>query len=309
MKTKKLIVVALMLSIVSWIPSRSEAQGAFQNLGFESASLSTVPGDAYGSVQFAQAFPGWTGLAGTNNQTTALYNRYFLDSSGISIIDSGWTNPLGSSRGLIEGSFTAILQSGVRVSPTTVEPLDCRIGQTGLVPVTAQSLLFKAQLLVPGPIGSLPEAALLVTLGGQQLSFTPIAVGPNFTTFAADVHPLAGQTAELDFTLMAQNPHTSNRYLFLDSIEFSSSAVPEPSVLALAAGGAAVCGVWSRERKARSKNRHPQKSEVRRRRWEGLDDDRRSEALLQAPRKAPAFAANGGLRSGRGRNQDHTPAR
>ena len=39
-------------------------QSSFQNLGFESASLIPIPGDPYARVQFATAFPGWTGLVG-----------------------------------------------------------------------------------------------------------------------------------------------------------------------------------------------------------------------------------------------------
>ena len=35
-----------------------QCQGAFQNLGFESATLVPIPGDSYGRVQFAKAFPG-----------------------------------------------------------------------------------------------------------------------------------------------------------------------------------------------------------------------------------------------------------
>ena len=56
------------------------AQG-FVNLNFESASLVPIPGDAYNRVQFAQAFPGWTGTVGGVQQTLALSNNLFLDSS------------------------------------------------------------------------------------------------------------------------------------------------------------------------------------------------------------------------------------
>src|SRR5436190_9811851 len=125
----------------------SRGQGTFQNLGFEAASLVPIVGDPYGRVQFSQAFPGWAGYVGTNEQTRALYDNYFLDTSGISIIDSGWTNQLGASRGLIEGNFSAILQAGF--GSLQIGPANTSIAQTGLIPGTAQSLLFKAQSLLP----------------------------------------------------------------------------------------------------------------------------------------------------------------
>ena len=89
----------------------TRGQGNFQNLGFESATLVPIPGDPYGSVQFAAAFPGWTGLVGGTQQTNALYNNVFLSVSTISIIDSGWSYP--SLGGVIQGNYTAILQGGV----------------------------------------------------------------------------------------------------------------------------------------------------------------------------------------------------
>src|SRR6266478_5350034 len=85
-----------------WFSFSASAQGNFQNLGFESASLAGYP---YGSVPFAAAFPGWTGYVGTNQQTAALYNNVFLDSSGISIIDHGWSSPIAGPAGPIEGNF------------------------------------------------------------------------------------------------------------------------------------------------------------------------------------------------------------
>src|SRR5689334_12798940 len=89
--------------------SSALAQGTFQNLDFESATLIPIPGDPYHSVQFAEAFPGWTCSAGTNLLSGALYNNAFLDTSGISIIDQSWSHSFFNTTGLIEGDFTAIL--------------------------------------------------------------------------------------------------------------------------------------------------------------------------------------------------------
>ena len=211
-------------------------QGSFQNLGFESASLVPIPGDPYGRVQFAPAFPGWTGLVGGAQSTDALYNNAFLDTSAISIIDHGWPAGGLGAGGVIAGNFTAILQAGLGGASGT--PADTAISQTALVPATAQSLQFKAY--APGFLS--PIVPLFVTLGGQRLSLTPLASAANYTLYGADIHTLAGQMAELDFTVPAGNPHVNNNYVFLDSIQFSNLPVPEPGILGLSALGALLLG-------------------------------------------------------------------
>jgi hypothetical protein len=209
----------------------AEAQGTFQNLGFESARI-VATGNSL--VQFAPAFPGWAGYVGGVQQTTALYNNFFLDTSGISIIDHGWPTsiPFG---GVIDGNFTAILQAGIVGSITN--PEDTTLSQTALVPPNTESLRFKAQ-----PVFGLPSDSFAVTLGGHALSLAPVEIGANYTLYAADVHSFAGQTAELDFTLFAERPHISNVYLVLDSIQFSTQAIPEPGALGLSALGALLLG-------------------------------------------------------------------
>jgi hypothetical protein len=166
-----------------------------------------------------------------------LYNDAALDSSAISIIDHGWTGVFFTGAGgVINGNFTAILQAGVTGLANT--PADTTLSQTGLVPGTAQSLRFQGYLLADGPA----ELVVVVTLGGQQLSLTPLASGTSYTLYGADIHALAGQTAELDFTVRAERPHVNNQYLFLDSIQFSNQPVPEPSIFGLSALGALLLG-------------------------------------------------------------------
>src|SRR5436190_4030066 len=64
--------------------SSSLAQGTFQNLDFESATIVPIPGDYLQRVEFTSAFPGRTIAGGLSG---VLYNRIYLDSTGISIID------------------------------------------------------------------------------------------------------------------------------------------------------------------------------------------------------------------------------
>jgi len=211
----------------------ASAQGSFQNLDFESATLVPISAD---TVQFAPAFPGWTGTVGGVQQGSALFNDVNLSVSAISIIDSGW--PYTYLGGVIQGNYTAVLQAGVILtSPTTTEPADATLSQTGLVPLGTKSLQFKAY--DPYSVG--PAYALHVTLGSQQLSLIPLGSGGNYTLYGADIHTLAGQSAELNFTLPSLGS-SGNNYVFLDSIQFSDQVLPEPGILSLSALGALLLG-------------------------------------------------------------------
>jgi hypothetical protein len=219
--------VALLLGVAS-----AAGQGTFQNLAFESGS----PGPTSpNTVSFDAAFPGWTGYMAGIQQTTALYNRVALDTSAISLIDQGWSSYLGSA-GVIEGRYTAVLQAGLGLSSGT--PANVAISQTALVPAASQSLRFEAY----GP-GSVSTALpLFVMLGGQRLSFIPLGSGSNYTLYGADIHTLAGQSAELAFTVPAEDPHLNNNYVFLDAIQFSNLPIPEPSAFGLSVLGALLLG-------------------------------------------------------------------
>ena len=214
--------LALLLSAAG-----AQGQGTFQNLGFESASLVPVSDI---SVQFAPAFPHWTCTVAGVQQTVAIYNTVALSESGICIIDQGW--PYAPYGGVIDGNYTAILMGGV-LGP--LNPADTTLSQTGLVPGVAQSLRLKAY-----NIGSAsPLIPLVVTLGGQQLSLVPLGGGANYTLLGADIHTLAGHTAELDFTMRGS---LDSNTVFLDSIQFSNLPVPEPSVFGLFGLGALLAG-------------------------------------------------------------------
>jgi hypothetical protein len=241
MRAKSPASLAICLAILLSPVLSARAQGSFRNLGFESATLVPVPGQP-AFYYSAQAFPGWTVSIGGSQSDVALYNNVALDSSEITIIDHVWDlrpYPFLSPAGVIDGSFTAVLQAGL----TGIgNPTDTTLSQTALVPTTAESLLFKGYL----PGNSL-SGVLVVTLGGQQLSLTPLASGTNYTLYGADIHALAGQTAELDFTLLTQQPHVGDRYFFLDSIQFSPQVIPEPGIFGLGVLGAMLLG-WRARR-------------------------------------------------------------
>ncbi|MEI2727367.1 MAG: PEP-CTERM sorting domain-containing protein [Verrucomicrobiota bacterium] len=73
-------------------------------------------------------------------------------------------------------------------------------------------------------------------LNGQQLSPVPIGIGPSTrTVFGVDVSGFAGQTLELRF-----RPGLGINYL--DAIQFSAQAIPEPGVFGLFGFGALFLG-------------------------------------------------------------------
>ena len=240
MKTKTLFLI--------WIigyhsATCAHSQGTFQNLGFESATMVPIPGDPYQRVEFNSALPGWTGYVGGVQQTATLYNQVFLDSSGIAIIDRGF--PLtyyGATVGVLEGNFTAILQAGVTGPNAT--PADTTLSQTSLVPVNAESLLFR--------VYSWPNyGPLKVLLSGQNLPLVTLGSGTNYVLFGADIHAWQGQVAQLDFTVIAQRPHVVNDNVYLDSIQFSPQSIPEPGVVGLLGLGALFLG-WRLTSKSRT---------------------------------------------------------
>ncbi len=202
--------------VISLALLRNVSAQGFVNLDFESATIIPVSGDPYNRIEFTPAFPGWTGYTGTNVQTLALFSVIFLDSSGI-----GLTGGL--------SGYGAMLEAGNTLT-SPLMPADTTLSQTGLVPPGTQSLLFYGDFY--SELNETPND-FAVTLNGQALSLIPFGTDSGYTLYGADISSWAGQTATLAFTVFAQRPHHGNNYLYLDDIQFSPSAVPEPSVLSL----------------------------------------------------------------------------
>lgn len=206
-----------------------QSQGNFQNLDFESANLNPVPPGEYGGlVPVALAFPGWTGYAGTNQVSQTRQNALTLGAPNLAIFGPNWTNDV-----IIEGFYTAVLQPGVNPPSPAVS---VSLAQTGLVPATAKSI----ELKLLGDIS--------VSLAGQPVQLAPSGNGANYVLFRGDVSQFAGQVVELRFTAFAEPGHTTGLD-YLDSIQFSDIAIPEPSVLGLMVVRLAALA-WRRERKS-----------------------------------------------------------
>ena len=186
-------------------------QGSFQNLDFEAGTL--LPESLQNP---ALALPAWT-----CNTSYVGYNT--MVAGTVSILGSG-----GFGATAIEGNYSLFFQDlypNLQPYPDGhTRQVDPSISQTGLVPVDALSLLFKAQ---PG------QETLLLSLNGQNIPFFAVGTGPNYTLFGGDVSAFAGQTSDLTFAV-APDPSNSQGWN-IDSIVFSNQSVPEPSTFALLA--------------------------------------------------------------------------
>jgi hypothetical protein len=78
----------------------------------------------------------------------------------------------------------------------------------------------------------------VVSLGGQNLSYFALSNGPNYTLYGGNIpSAFAGKSEQLMFSALE-----GENFWEIDDIQFSSSPVPEPSELALAALGTLLLG-------------------------------------------------------------------
>ncbi len=79
-----------------------------------------------------------------------------------------------------------------------------------------------------------------------MLPFNAIGTGPNYTLFGTDISAFAGQTEQLMFS--ALNVSSGINAWDIDNIQFSSTAVPEPSEFAFTALGIMIVGFRKRQK-------------------------------------------------------------
>jgi len=204
-----------------------ESAVQFQNLSFEAGpTMPLVNDDPSGYVRFSigKVMPGWSAYLDSSPLTLVGYNNYFLSSAGVSLFGPPpGSNPFPNS--IMEGSFTAFLQSGHGLGLDEAEIYSASLGQMGLVPPAAASVQMK--IVSYGPFS--------VFLGGQKVEMVSLERGPNYTLYGGDVSSFAGQVAELRITSDLFFSPTIGGFsqLSLDSIEFSPQVVPEPSTWVL----------------------------------------------------------------------------
>ena len=217
MKIKKLIAgfsVAL-LTMLS-----AQAQGSFQNLNFEQANpiSAGVPGEPF-FVTAASALPYWTVTLGGVQQTEITENEPSLGSTWVSLVGPG--DDYGAP---IDGNYSVLLQGSGTASAAS-------ISQTGTIPAGMQFLLFEAQ---PG------TGPLDISIGGQNIPFTAVGSGANYTLYGANLSAWAGDTEQLMFSALLGSYGLNNWEI--DDISFSTTPEPEPNILALTAIGGLLFG-------------------------------------------------------------------
>jgi hypothetical protein len=193
----------------------------FINLNFERATIVRDTSSPYYpyAVYASNAIPGWT-PSGFLGSTEILYNDISLGAASVSIFDTSGVYPV------IDGTFSIQIYGGANGAP------GASISQTSLVPVSAKSILFKAYE------STALGGTLSVSLGGQDIPFSALSTGSNYTLYGGDISSSAGQNQQLIFSA----PPGNNVYWVIDDIQFSASAIPEPSALGLSALGALLLG-------------------------------------------------------------------
>ena len=178
-------------------------------MNFENSQLTNVV--YFGFQSTLAILTGWTfdGINPFNGDPNmAPYNSINLDEPAVNL--EGTNTTFGPNA--IEGQFSVFMQGGSRFAFSGTN--GASIWQTGIIPASSISLTYWG-----GP--------LAVSFAGQALSFAAISNAPGYTVWGADISAYSGQTGELRFTVPWQQA------ALLDNIQFSSTAVPEPSALAL----------------------------------------------------------------------------
>lgn len=210
MKLIKTKFYALVLLLVGTPGGFSQS---FVNLDFEAATIAPTPVDGWTyPADPTQCFPGWT-VGGSG--IAVMYNTVSTGASAAILIGPNFPNALNTTP--LQGSYSVWLQfDGAPTGPAT-------LNQTGLIPAGTQSIEF---LVGNG------ETNAAVTLNGVNIPLIQISTNK----MAGNIAAFAGNVAQLTFsTTTSANGNYGNFYF--DNVQFSTSGVPEPSELALAALG------------------------------------------------------------------------
>ena len=184
----------------------------FVNLDFEQPITPLTPINS--QVPTSDALPGWNAYAYGNPQSSVVYNTLSLGAAAVSLQGPGSLEPI------LQGSYTVILQGSSGGTPGSAA-----IGQTGQIPLSAESLVFWGYVGLDN-----------VSFDGYTLPLVQIGSTAHYNIYGADISPFAGRTGELLFTAPPS-------YMELvDNIQFSSQAIPEPGIYALSAFGALLLG-------------------------------------------------------------------
>lgn len=219
---KPIYVICLSLGLIACSQNtfgQKKTSGQFEDLNFEQATIVSDPSNYLG-VYVSDAIPGWTvgnSFLGTND---ILYDDLSLGAPSVTLCGP---NPKGGASYApppLDGNFSIDLYGGV---PGENYPqVGVSLSQTASVPAGAQSILFIAS-------SGFGAAPLLLSLGGQNISYSAISIEPDYTLYGGNIPAFGDQIETLTFNA----PIGVNNYWELDDIQFSSSPVPEPDVLSI----------------------------------------------------------------------------
>jgi hypothetical protein len=184
----------LQVAVVCFLGLRASAQGTFQNLDFEDATIAPTPVGGFDNVQVdpSQVFPGWT-VGG--NKTFVLYNNETLGSPAVDLVGPNFPNGLGLTP--LQGSYSVMMEYfGGSGPPFNFQPPT--LSQTGIIPANTESINF---LVAPTQNNGVVE------VNGTTIPLYPIAGG----RFAGDISAWSGQNVELTFT----TPSTGQDFFIL----------------------------------------------------------------------------------------------
>jgi hypothetical protein len=204
------------------------AQGTFQNLDFESAhNIPAFDPSAHPwYMSAADALPGWSCYVGTNQVGYVSFNDLALDSAWVALItNTSAYYPMPA--GLLSGRYCVSLEYGV-VSGGPLVYGPASIAQSGQVPAYARSIQFR---------GTVP---FTVTFAGNAIPLVVLSAQGDYSIYGGDISQFAGQTGELRFI-------SPNHFNFLDAIQFSTEAIPEPSTAFLFIAGGILLGIRSQK--------------------------------------------------------------
>lgn len=216
-------IVTVSALVLLWPSHNIYSQSTFQNLNFEEANPVSAGEEGNPSaVTAASAFPGWSVYAGNTQLTVVNYNDPDLGSTTVGLV-----GPSSLVFPAIDGNYSVLLQGGLTASGAS-------ISQTGFISAGVQTLFFEGE-----PQFSSDTLNLLI--GNQNVPFTALGMGVNYTLYAANISTWAGTTEQLTFSA----PGVNDNWV-IDDISFSSAAVPEPSVIVLSGIGGLICAMLQR---------------------------------------------------------------
>ncbi|HLX94786.1 MAG TPA: PEP-CTERM sorting domain-containing protein [Verrucomicrobiae bacterium] len=208
------------LRAIAWLVAislallRNASGQSFVNLDFEDATIVPDPSSSYYpyAVYATNAIPGWTVGGNFQGINDIFYNTISLGAPSVALFG---TQPPIYGPGPLDGVFSIDLFNSASIS------------QTATVPTNSASIQFIAQ-----PPNPFLGGALLVSLGGQNITFSGISTGPNYTLYGGNIPSgLTGQMEQLTFAAASGD----NNYWEIDDIQFSTLSVPEPSAFGLLA--------------------------------------------------------------------------